>query len=97
MIARLFRLRHRPLTTDPDPYTHLDRLDGLDSRRPATRPVPHVPSTAELDLIERANKRLVPMIARQGMSPEVLATMARYDRMVAAVRAGLAPAEERAA
>ena len=38
MIARLFRLRLRPLTTDPDPYTRLDRMDGLDSRRPATRP-----------------------------------------------------------
>lgn len=39
MIPRLFRLRHRPFDrTDPDPYTRLDRMDGLDSRRPAALP-----------------------------------------------------------
>lgn len=39
MIARLFRLRHRPFDrTDPDPYTRLDRMDGLGEPLPSAEP-----------------------------------------------------------
>lgn len=38
-VLKWFRLRPVPFDrTDPEPLSRLDRLDGLDSRRPASRP-----------------------------------------------------------